>query len=178
MPNKKELLRDEMPTLSIQKGKHPISHLNIIFLHSSSMTYDMEIIFKIEPSDENVCTSNSISGEFSLKLHTNFQDLIDLVEPLIRKDIGLADTTGVEINFIRIYPKQIKKNSFRMAMSYRAICSTTGCASQEHSNEIKYAPEVFARVNKILKDTGFKLNIDIESITSLVDSTRFEIMDL
>jgi len=184
MPTKQQLLKLEMPTVSMQKGKHSISYLNMIFNHSSSMTYNMEMNFSIEPNDEeNVCTTNSIHGEFAFKLHANFQNLIDLIEPLIRSEIGVADTTGVDINFIRIYPKHVEGHIFVMAISCKATCSTIGCASQEHVTDIEYIPEIFVRVNKILENTGFRLNIDIEEKANEITSdkvidNRTDILDI
>lgn len=175
---KKELLENEMPTLSIQEGNLPISYLNIVFNHSSSNTYNMEMYFKIEPSGENACTTNSIAGEFELKLHANSKGLVDLIEPLVRKEIGVADTTDVKINFIRIYPKHIEGPIFMMSMQCRATCFAVGCASVEHSKEIGYIPVAFVEVNKILESTGIRLNIDIEGIPSSIVDDRFEILDL
>jgi hypothetical protein len=176
--NKKEILENEMPTLSIQEGKHHISYLNIVFNHSSSDTYNMEMYFKIEPSDENPCTTNSVSGEFNLKLHASFQGLISLIEPLIREEIGVADTTDVKINFIRIYPKHLEGPIFMMSMQCRATCFAVGCASVEHSKEIGYVPVAFVEVNKILESTGIRLNIDVEGIPASIVDDRFEILDL
>ena len=132
---------------------------------------------------EILVPQNSISGQFDLKLHANFQGLIDLMEPLIREKIGVADTTNVQITFIRVYPKHLEGHIFMMSTTCRAICSTPGCCSKEHYIEIEHSPEIFVKVNKILKSTGLKLNINIDveakvtDISSTVDD-RFEILDL
>ena len=55
--NLEELLKKEMPTLSMRGGKHFISYLNIRFNHSSAMTYNMEINFKIEPDSGNLSSA-------------------------------------------------------------------------------------------------------------------------
>jgi hypothetical protein len=190
VPNKKEeLIKKEMPSLSIQEGKCHISHLNIVFNHFSSANYNMEMGFAIESNSGNYMVSNSISGNFELKLHANTQDmadLVDLVEPLIREDLGIEATTDVEISLIKVYLKHIEQDIFMINMHYKAECSTVGCASQIHTNNIEYIPEVFTRVNKILKGTGFRFNLnidaDIESKAddglSVIDSDRFDIMDL
>ena len=181
---KEELIREKMPTLCMEEGKHFISYLSIVFNHSTSMTYDLEMNFKIEPSSENVCKEDSVSGDFNLKMHANFQGLIDFIEPLIRGEIGVADTTSVKINYVRIYPRHKGDGVWTMFMSYKAECSAIGCSRQEHQKEIEYIPEIFAKVNEILKDSGFRLNLNMKGMpvsepmpASVVDD-RFEILDL
>lgn len=178
MLSKKDLLKDEMPSLSIQRDQHSISYLNMIFNHKSTNTYDIEMYFKIEPSQENQSIENSISGEFKFFLHVDFQGIIDLVEPLMRERIGVADTTYVEINFVRIYIHHIERGLFRMGMECRATCSAAGCGEKEHKTEIDYTPEIFRRVNKVLEPIGFRFNIEGEHATVAVDSNRFELMDM